>query len=122
MAPRKEHTKKEAEQLRSLVRDWKVDFDAVTSLDDWEDKHLPSRNLFEQILEIQAVKFAEYPGDGHIDPATANKKKIRTRKLQANAYRCRREQDNEAGWINNVASLVFESLDGSEFQWSVRVS
>lgn len=118
----KEHTDAEAEQLRSLIRDWKVDFDAVTSLEDWDDRHLPSRNLFQQILEIQAVKFARYPGDGNIDRTAANKKKIRTRKLQANAYRCRREQDNEAGWINNVASVVFECMDGSEFRWFVPIS
>ena len=122
MAPGKEHTPVEAEQLRSLIRDWKVDFDAVTSVDDWVDRHLPSKNLFQQILEIQAVKFSEYPGDDHIDRTAANRKKIRIRKLQANAYRCRREEDNEAGWINNVANFVFESLDGSEFRWCVWIS
>jgi hypothetical protein len=117
MAPRKAHTPEEALQLWAIINDWKIDFESVTTLGDWDARHLPSKHIFKQILEIKAVAFVEYPQDGHTNKEVAVQKKLLVKKLQANANRCRREKDNEAGWVNNVANLVFESLNGFEFRW-----
>jgi hypothetical protein len=111
------HTPQEAQQLRRLISDWKIDFESIPTLGDWDARHFPSKHIFEQILEIKAVTFVGYPRDEHPNKQIALQKKLLVRKLQANAARCRREMDNEAGWINNVANLVFEGLNGFEFQW-----
>lgn len=117
MNRRKELSLAEALQLRSVIYDWKIDFESATTLDDWDARHLPSRHIFEQILDIKTVTFATYPGDQHLYKETAIQKKLLVRRLQANAARCKQEYDNEAGWVNNVANLVFESLNGFEFRW-----
>lgn len=111
------HTKAEAEQLRKLISDWKIDFESATTIDDWHVMCLPNQHLFEQILNIKRVAFVDYPGERHTNQAAAVQKKLLVKKLQANAWRCSQERDNEAGWVNNIANLVFESLHGFDFLW-----
>lgn len=120
MAPRKQHSETEVVKLLKLNDDYKIHFhpSPLTAIE-WDHERLPGRCLFEQILRIRTIKFVEYPSKDHPDSVAANRKKLLVRKIQANAARCKRERDNEAGWINNVASLVFERLDGFEFRWCV---
>ena len=120
MAPRGRLPPQEALLLQKLINDWKVDFESVTTPDEWDAGRLPCKHIFEQILEIKSITFTDYPRVEHSDREAANQKKLLVRRLQANVARCRREKDNEAGWINNVASLVFENLDGFEFRWLVK--
>ena len=75
------------------------------------------KHVFEEVLNIKAVRFVDYPGNRRLDQEAAAGKKILAERLQANASQCQKERDNEAGWINNVANLVFGCLDGFEFQW-----
>lgn len=119
MPNRKEPSKAENEKLLELVHDLKIHFIPAITLSDWDRDGLPCTNLFEQILQIQNVKFSEYPPPDHRDSEGANQKKLLVRRIQASAARCKREKDNEAGWINNVANLVLERLDGYEFNWCV---
>ncbi|KAI9662968.1 MAG: hypothetical protein M1821_008015 [Bathelium mastoideum] len=115
MAPRRERTANESSQLVSLIHEYKVLFlDPAPSNRNqkWAE---PYKHLLDQIVEIQAVRFDAYPPTNHHDVEGACRRKLLVRKIQANAIRCKRERDNEAGWINNVASLVFERVDGIEF-------
>jgi hypothetical protein len=119
MPPRKQHSEPDVIRLLKLNDDYKIHFRPPATAIDWDRDGLPCRALFEQISQIRTIKFVEYPSNDHPDSESANQKKFLVRKIQANAARCRRERDNEAGWINNVASLVFERLDGFEFRWCV---
>lgn len=119
MPARKQHSEPEVVKLLKLNNDYKIRFRPPATATDWDRENLPCRGLFDQIAQIRTIKFVEYPPEGHADSDNANRKKLLVRKIQANAARCRRERDNEAGWINNVASLVFDRLDGTEFDWCV---
>lgn len=117
MAPRKQHSEPEAVKLVKLIEDYKIHFRTPIDASRWEREGLPCRSLFDQMSEIKTIEFGKYPPIGHPDSEGAARKKLLVRQIQANAARCKREGDNEAGWINNVASLVFERLDGFEFRW-----
>lgn len=114
---RKEHSDTEWEDLCKLNNEYKIQFLGPATDIDWEREGLPYKGLFEQISSIQNIKFADYPSRKNPDPEGAYQKKLLARKIQANAARCKRERDNEAGWINNVANLVFGHLDGVELRW-----
>jgi hypothetical protein len=117
MPPRRERIISESAQLAKLMDEYKVMFlDPTPShrLQRWAE---PYKHLLDQIVEIQAVRFDAYPPADHHDIEGACNRKLLVRKIHANAIRCKRERDNEAGWINNVASLVFERVNGIEFVW-----
>ncbi|KAF2228581.1 hypothetical protein EV356DRAFT_512709 [Viridothelium virens] len=108
MGPKRERATTESEQLVALVHQYKVLFlnPATSNRDQTWAK--PYKHLLDQIVEIQAVCFKAYPHANHPDVEGACRRKLLARKIQANATRCKKERNNEAGWINNVASLVFE--------------
>ncbi|KEF55829.1 uncharacterized protein A1O9_08580 [Exophiala aquamarina CBS 119918] len=116
MAPRRQHSAPEVTTLLKLNHDYKIRFHTAATKSDWEREGLPGRGLFDQIEKIKTIKFSEYPPRNHPDKATANRKKLLVRRIQANATRCKREGDNEVGWINNVANLVLGRLDGFELR------
>jgi hypothetical protein len=117
MAPKTQHTDREVQVLVDLIKEYKVVFLPPGTGDQLEPWQLPYRDVFEQIAEIEKVSFMNYPPPGHFDEAGAARKKLLVREIQGNAAQCKREQDNEAGWINNVASLVLKRLNGFDFFW-----
>ena len=117
MAPRIQHSEREVEELVKLIIEYKVQFLPPGTDDHLESWQLPYKDVFEQITEIQKITFKNYPPTNHFDEAGASKKKLLVREIQANAAQCSGEQENEAGWINNVASLVLRRLNGFEFVW-----
>ncbi|OCT45182.1 hypothetical protein CLCR_06447 [Cladophialophora carrionii] len=117
MAPKGERTFNESAELVRLIHQYKVLFldpGPSNRTQRWAE---PYKHLLDQIVEIQAIRFDTYPPASHHDVEGACRRKLLVRKIQANAIRCKRERDNEAGWINNVASLVFERVNGIEFVW-----
>jgi hypothetical protein len=112
----RDHSDTDARALWQLIHDYKVFFGSAS-----EHRHKtwldPYRLLLNQIGEIKAIRFEDYPPANHHDPEAASMRKLLVRRIQFKALRCRLEGDNEAGWINNVASLVFEQLDQFEFVW-----
>ena len=117
MPPRVQHSEREVEELVKLITQYKVHFLPPGLDDNLESWQLPYSHVFEQISDIQKVTFRDYPPSNHFDEAGASKKKLLALEIQANAVQCSREDENEAGWINNVASLVFRRLSGFEFIW-----
>lgn len=117
MARRKERTPTESARLMELIHKYKVLFTDPAPSNRAQQWAAPYTHLLDQIREIQAVRFDRYPPAGHEDVEGACRRKLLVRKVQANSIRCKREEDTEAGWINNVASLVFERLNGIEFVW-----
>ena len=117
MAPRTQHSTKESQELMELIHKYKVLFLPPGTEQHLESWQLPYRDVFEQITAIEKVTFKDYPPANHFDKAGAAKKKLLVREIQANAAQCRRERENEAGWINNVASLILKRLNGFDFVW-----
>ena len=116
MAPKTQHSEGEVQKLVQLINEFKVLFLPPVT-DDLEPWQLPYADVFAQVSEIERTTFKTYPPVGHLDAAGAARKKLLVREIQVNAAQCKREQDNEAGWINNVASLVLKRLNGFEFVW-----
>ena len=110
------HSTREVEELIKLNDKYKVQFlpPVTDRLDPWQE---PYADVFAQISEIEKFTFKGYPPDSHPDKAGAARKKLLVREIQTNAAQCRTEHENEAGWINNVASLVLKRLSGVEFVW-----
>ena len=117
MPPSKiQHSPREVQELVELIKKYQVSFlpPVTDQLESWQ---LPYADVFAQITEIEKLTFKDYPPFNHFDKVGAAKKKLLVREVQANAAQCKREQENEAGWINNVASLVLKRLNGCDFVW-----
>ncbi|KAI9696320.1 MAG: hypothetical protein M1820_008162 [Bogoriella megaspora] len=113
--PRRERTQNETAELAKLIDRYKVLYLNPAPSNRTQRWAEPYKHLLDQIDEIQAVRFDAYPHANHHDVEGAYRRKLLVRKIQANAVRCRRERRNEAGWINNVGSLVFDRINGIEF-------
>jgi hypothetical protein len=116
MAPRHQPAERDVKLLLDLNRTWKIKFWPIGagSLEPWQQ---PYRELFHQIEQIKDIKFGNYPLQDTLDQPGAARKKLLVREIQSNATQCDNENENEAGWINNVGSLVFRRLNGFDIIW-----
>jgi hypothetical protein len=117
MAPNRKKSLAEKETSDVLEQRYHVSFlvrDSIDRLGLWAQ---PCKPLLNQLEEILAITFDEYPPQNHPDIEGACRKKLVAHKIRANAHRCRSEQNNEAGWINNVASLLFDCINDIDSIW-----
>jgi hypothetical protein len=121
MGPRRQSAESSyAARLVQLNRQWKISFlpplghNDLLHLQTWQ---LPYVEFFCQIQEIKNINFGTYPLSDHPDRLGAARKKLLVREIQTNVAQCSREKDNEAGWINSVANLVFRRLNGFGYTW-----